>query len=469
MLFNEYIKASDNSLVMEAFNEAKLSQEKLNAVVTFVEPEEQLKNVKEGKLKNVPIFLKDNVNTKGIKTTASSKILENYVPIYDAAITTKLKDAGAIILGKSSMDELAMGGTNTTAVTGPVYNPYDKARMAGGSSGGSCALVAAGIVPMAIGSDTGDSVRKPAAYCGIIGVKPTYGRISRYGIIPYSSSLDHVGYFTRCVEDACTSLEVLQGRDDRDMTSSYKLGENYLEKLNSDMNGKKILVFKNVTDAITTKETMNSFNKIVEGLKKRGALVEEVSFNEDLMRALLPAYYIIANCEATANHSNLDGIRFGNRIEGEDMIQTMINTRTQGFGPLIRKRFVIGSYGLFEENQERLLKQAQRIRRLVVNALNEKLKDADGLLAPSSGDVAPLIENHGRDELTDEYLIAENYMSIANFSGYPSMSLPMGFKDGLPLGINITCNAWDEMGMFNLAKAIEEITGYKDLSSKEVK
>jgi aspartyl-tRNA(Asn)/glutamyl-tRNA(Gln) amidotransferase subunit A len=151
------------------------------------------------------------------------------------------------------------------------------------------------------------------------------------------------------------------------------------------------------------------------------------------------------------------------------MIQTMINTRTQGFGPLIRKRFVIGSYGLFEENQERLLKQAQRIRRLVVNALNEKLKDADGLLAPSSGDVAPLIENHGRDELTDEYLIAENYMSIANFSGYPSMSLPMGFKDGLPLGINITCNAWDEMGMFNLAKAIEEITGYKDLSSKEVK
>lgn len=469
MLFNDYKNANDSSLVINALNEAKESQESLNAVVTFVDPEKQLNNVCDGKLKNVPIFLKDNVNTKGIKTTASSKILENYIPIYDATITEKLKDAGAIILGKSSMDELAMGGTNTTALTGPVYNPYDKSRMAGGSSGGSCALVAEGIVPMAIGSDTGDSIRKPAAYCGVVGVKPTYGRISRYGIIPYASSLDHVGYFTRSIEDACTSLEVLQGRDDRDMTSSYRVGENYLEKLNSDVKGKKILLFKNVTDAITTKETMDYFNKIVEELKNRGAIVEEVIFDEDLMRALLPSYYIIANCEATANHSNLDGIRFGNRVEGADMSETMIKTRTEGFGPLIRKRFVIGSYGLFEENQERLLKQAQRIRRLVVEALNEKLKDADALLAPGSGDIAPLIKNHGRDELADEYLIAENYMAIANFSGFPSMTLPMGFKDGLPLGINITCNAWDEMGMFNIGKAIEEITGYKDLCHKEVK
>ena len=449
----------------EALEKAKKLQPELNDVITFVDPQEQLDNLPEtGLMRGVPIALKDNVCTKGILTTAASNILKNYVPVYDAEIVTKLKNAGAVCIAKSSMDELAMGGTNLTANIGPAHNPYDVTRITGGSSGGSAALVASGVVPMAIGSDTGDSVRKPASYCGVVGVKPTYGRISRYGVSPYASSLDHVGYFTRSIEDACISLEVLAGRDDRDMTSSNREVPKYSALLNSDMHGKKIAILSNVVDSIKNKETVKLFNDLMEELRKRGAVVEEYTFDEALMRAILPTYYLIANCEATSNHSNLDGIRFGVRKEGADMAEIMTNTRTEGFGPLIRRRFVIGSYGLFEENQERLFRKAQKVRRLIVDAMKECLKDYDCIIAPASGSIAPHIEgDYNEDQLSEDYLISENYMAMANFSGYPSMTVPMGFMEGCPIGVNLTTRAFDEETMFDIGKAIEEITGYKDL------
>ena len=453
----------------EALEKAKKLQPELNDVITFVDPQEQLDNLPEtGLMRGVPIALKDNVCTKGILTTAASNILKNYVPVYDAEIVTKLKNAGAVCIAKSSMDELAMGGTNLTANIGPAHNPYDVTRITGGSSGGSAALVASGVVPMAIGSDTGDSVRKPASYCGVVGVKPTYGRISRYGVIPYASSLDHVGYFTRSIEDACISLEVLAGRDDRDMTSSNREVPKYSALLNSDMHGKKIAILSNVVDSIKNKETMKLFNDLMEELRKRGAVVEEYTFDEALMRAILPTYYLIANCEATSNHSNLDGIRFGVRKEGADMAEIMTNTRTEGFGPLIRRRFVIGSYGLFEENQERLFRKAQKVRRLIVDAMRECLKDYDCIIAPASGSIAPHIEgDYNEDQLSEDYLISENYMAMANFSGYPSLTVPMGFIEGCPIGVNLTTRAFDEETMFDIGKAIEEITGYKDLKVEE--
>lgn len=453
----------------EALEKAKKLQPELNDVITFVDPQEQLDNLPEtGLMRGVPIALKDNVCTKGILTTAASNILKNYVPVYDAEIVTKLKNAGAVCIAKSSMDELAMGGTNLTANIGPAHNPYDVTRITGGSSGGSAALVASGVVPMAIGSDTGDSVRKPASYCGVVGVKPTYGRISRYGVIPYASSLDHVGYFTRSIEDACISLEVLAGRDDRDMTSSNREVPKYSALLNSDMHGKKIAILSNVVDSIKNKETVKLFNDLMEELRKRGAVVEEYTFNEALMRAILPTYYLIANCEATSNHSNLDGIRFGVRKEGADMAEIMTNTRTEGFGPLIRRRFVIGSYGLFEENQERLFRKAQKVRRLIVDAMKECLKNYDCIIAPASGSIAPHIEgDYNEDQLSEDYLISENYMAMANFSGYPSMTVPMGFIEGCPIGVNLTTRAFDEETMFDIGKAIEEITGYKDLKVEE--
>lgn len=453
----------------EALEKAKKLQPELNDVITFVDPQEQLDNLPEtGLMRGVPIALKDNVCTKGILTTAASNILKNYVPVYDAEIVTKLKNAGAVCIAKSSMDELAMGGTNLTANIGPAHNPYDVTRITGGSSGGSAALVASGVVPMAIGSDTGDSVRKPASYCGVVGVKPTYGRISRYGVIPYASSLDHVGYFTRSIEDACISLEVLAGRDDRDMTSSNREVPKYSALLNSDMHGKKIAILSNVVDSIKNKETVKLFNDLMEELRKRGAVVEEYTFDEALMRAILPTYYLIANCEATSNHSNLDGIRFGVRKEGADMAEIMTNTRTEGFGPLIRRRFVIGSYGLFEENQERLFRKAQKVRRLIVDAMKECLKNYDCIIAPASGSIAPHIEgDYNEDQLSEDYLISENYMAMANFSGYPSMTVPMGFIEGCPIGVNLTTRAFDEETMFDIGKAIEEITGYKDLKVEE--
>lgn len=437
--------------------------EKLNNIVTFVEPE-----VKgEGKLNNVAVVLKDNVNTKGVLTTASCAILDNYVPVYNAAITDKIEAAGGVIVAKASMDELAMGGTNLTALTGPVHNPYNLERISGGSSGGSAVAVASGAVALAIGSDTGDSVRKPASFNGIVGVKPTYGRISRYGIIPYSSSLDHVGYFTTNVKDAALALEVLAGRDDRDMTSSQLPVEDYSKNLNADVKGRKILVFKNVTDAISNKDVLESFNKVVDGLREKGAVIEEVYFDETLMRAILPTYYIIANAEATANHSNLSGLLFGERKQGKSIDELMINSRTAGFGPWIKKRFVIGSYALKEDNQERIFRKAQKIRRLIVGDVMAKLKDADGLLAPAAPSTAPLINQTSTNELTDEYLVADNHMIIGNFAGLPSITLPMGYSDGLPLGINLTCNPFKEQEMFNISSVIESITGLADVTKED--
>lgn len=447
--------------IYNAFEKAK--NDKCNAIVTLVEPKE---NLNKGKLSGEPIILKDNISTKGIRTTASSKILDNYYPIFDATVVEKIKAEGGVIIGKASMDELAMGGTNLAAYTGPVLNPWDYKRMSGGSSGGSAAVVSSGIVSFAIGSDTGDSVRKPASFCGIVGVKPTYGRISRYGVVAYASSLDHVGYFTRNVKDASLMLEVLAGRDDKDMTSSFKEVKEYSKLLNSDVKGKKIAVFKNVIDSLDNENTLNLFNDLLNKLKEKGAIIEEVSFDNDLMRTLFPVYFIIANCEATSNHSNLDGLRFGVSEDGDDTREVVINSRTKGFGSLIRKRFVIGSFGLHEENQEKVFKKAQRIRRLIVEEVKKCLEEYDCLIAPASNDIAPLLEGNKIDELSDKYLIAENHMVIGNFTGYPSMTVPMGFEKGCPIGVNITCKAFDEENMFNIGLAIEESTGLKDLVAK---
>ncbi len=466
MKLNECINKNITEVCQKALQEAKVSQEDLNAVVTFVEVEDQIQALQgntHSPFYGVPIALKDNVSTKGITTTASSRILSNYVPVYDATITKKLKEAGAIVIAKTSMDELGMGGTNMNAYTGKANNPYDLERITGGSSGGSAALVAKGIVPFAIGTDTGDSVRKPASYCGVVGVKPTYGRISRYGIIPYASSLDHVGYFTSNVKDAAIALEVLAGRDDLDMTSSTREVEAYATLLNSDVKGKRIAIIENVQDAITNDVIKTSFNQIVEQLKQRGAIVESVRFNEAHMKALLPTYYVLSNAEATANHSNLDGIRFGMREEGNDLEEIMTRSRTKGFSSAVRKRFVIGSYSLHVENQEKLYKKAQRVRRVLVNELKEVLSKYDALLASAAGSVAPYPNEKCGEDLSVSHLVAENHMLLGNFSGFPSMTIPQVMVDGLPVGINVMTNAFDETGMFVIAKAIEEITGLEDL------
>ena len=441
---------------------AKKSNEKLNAIVTLIE-DDKCENPN-GKLANVPIAVKDNFSTSNIRTTACSNILNNYIAPYDATAIKKIKEAGAVMIAKSSMDELAMGGSNLTANIGPCHNPYDLNRISGGSSGGSAVLVASGVTPLALGTDTGDSIRKPAAFCGVVGTKPSYGRISRYGVIPYASSLDHVGYFTTNVLDAALALEVLAGRDDLDMTSSYEEVLEYSKLLDYEYKDLTFGVIDNVVDVLSDLEVKETFLKLIAELEEKGAKIKHIHFDNDLMKALFPTYFIIANAEATANHSNLDGVRFGVSKEGESMEEVMINSRTEGFSSFIKKRFVVGSYSLFEENQERVFKKAQKVRRVVCESVLKELSKVDVLIAPASGKVAPYIQNEEKqDELTDEYLIAENHMVIANFAGLPSITLPMGFKDGLPLGVNLTAKAFDEVGMFKCAKAFEDLTGLKDL------
>lgn len=442
----------------EAFEFIEKVNPDLNAVVTFIEPS---KNENEGILHDIPVVLKDNINTKGIRTTASSKILDNYIPVYDATIVEKLRDAGAVFVAKASMDELGMGGTNKNAATGPVHNPYNLERISGGSSGGCAVLVASGAVKLAIGSDTGDSVRKPAAYTGIVGVKPTYGRISRYGIIPYASSLDHVGYFTTNVKDAAAALEVLAGRDDHDMTSSNLPVGHYEEDLNPSLKGKKIGIFKTVVDEVKDPVIKDAFYALCDKLKAAGAELVDVHMPKELMELIAPVYKTIANAEATANHSNLDGIRFGVRKPGESVEDVMTASRTEGFSSYVRARFVIGSYSLFEENQDRLFRKAQKIRRLIVNAYKEAIKDVDGILSVAAPTVAPLI-HESQDVRFGEDSFAEEHMQLGNFSGYPSITLPLGFEDGMPFAINLTCKPFEEQMMFNLAAGIEEATGLKD-------
>lgn len=462
MRISDFLNENIESNVNDCVQKCEQSQEKLNAIVTLVDPSEQVRELTsknpEGLLYGTCVAVKDNINTKGIRTTASSRILDNYVPIYDATVVEKLKAAGAILVAKTSMDELGMGGTNLNAYTGKVNNPYDTARISGGSSGGSAALVAEGAVPVALGTDTGDSIRKPAAYCGVVGFKPTYGRISRYGVIPYASSLDHVGFFTTCIQDACRMLSVCSGRDDKDMTSSYEAVSDYENLLNSDIQGKKIAILDNVMSAVQDQRIIDNFNEMVGKLEKRGAIVEKIRMNDILMQSLLAIYLIIANAEACANHSNLDGIRFGMREEGNDLEEIMIHSRTKGFSSAVRKRFVLGSYSLFVENQDKLFRKAQKVRRIVVDEFKKILDQYDGVIASAAPTIAPLPETSADEKMSDTYLVAENYMILGNLSGYPSLTVPSGFVDGCPIGINITCKAFDEQTCLNIGKAIEEET-----------
>lgn len=453
------MKIENKKPVSQVVEDLKNSQDKLNAIVSFYEEPKQ--ESEDGKLSGVSIVLKDNINTKGHTTTASSKILENYVPVYDATITKKLKEAGALIVAKASMDELGMGGTNKNALTGPVCNPYDLSRISGGSSGGCAVVVASNLVPVAIGSDTGDSVRKPAAYNGIVGVKPTYGRISRYGIIPYASSLDHVGYFTTNVKDAALVLEVLAGRDDHDMTTSFEEVKDYAENLDPSLEGKKIAIFKTVNEEVKDPVIKEAFAQLEAKLKVAGAILVEREMPIEYMNLIAPVYKTIANAEATANHSNLDGIRFGRRVDGSSVEEVMTNSRTEGFSSYVRARFVIGSYSLFEENQDRLFRKAQKIRRLIVDAYKKMFEGVDGVLAIAAPTAAPKI-HESADLRFQETSFAEDHMQLGNFSGYPSITLPLGKEDGLPFGINLTCRPFEEQLMFDLAAGIEECTGLAD-------
>ena len=464
-------KVTSEELFNESIEKSKKYQDKFNVFVTITD--EYKKEESTSLINGIPYALKDNFSTKGILSTASSNILKDYVPVYDATAYKKLKEAGAILVGKTVLDELAMGGTSTTGHTGVVRNPWNKDRLIGGSSGGSAAAVALGIVPFALGSDTGDSIRKPAAFGGIVGFKPTYGRISRYGLFAFASSLDHVGCFTRNVKDAAIVTDILKGKDERDMTSLPDEDIKYLDMIENNIKGKKLFYIKEVVDldlykdaGEETLEVLKKFHEIVEKCKELGFIVEEVSIDEKLLKAIYPTYMTISCAEATSNNSNLTGIPFGPRGEGNSIDEIMFDARTKGFSEFIKRRFILGSYILQKENQERLFKNAGRLRRLIVDKMNELYKEYDAMILPASGGIAPKFDEE-IDRMSDRYLILENHMAIGNFGGFPSITIPYGIVKDMPIGLNITGPQFKDGEVLNIAHKIEEKLGYKDLIKEE--
>lgn len=462
-------KVKSEELFNEAMHLIEQYQEDYNAFVTIISKYKKY-GQKDTLISGIPYALKDNISTSGILTTASSNILKDYIPVYDATIYKKLKQAGAVLVGKTTLDELAMGGTGTTAHTGIVRNPYDKQRLIGGSSAGSAAAVSLGIVPFAIGSDTGDSIRKPASFGGIVGFKPTYGRISRYGLFAFASSLDHIGCFTRNVRDAAIVTDILKGNDPNDMTTLPDEEVCYLDHLNDDIKGRKLFYIKEICEEKiyqdsdeNVKKTIETFHQTVEKLKEAGFEVDEVSINKELLNAIYPTYMIISCAEATSNNANLTGIQFGPRQDGQDINEIMFRARTIGFSELIKRRFVLGSYILQKENQEKLFKNACRVRRMIVDKMNDLFKEYDGLVLPASGTIAPEFTHTSKSEKLDpKATVLENHMAIANFGGFPSITLPMYYYKGLPVGINLTGRPREDKDVLNMAQKIEDVLQIKN-------
>ena len=464
-------KTTPEELFESANKLAHYFQEDYNSFVTIIDKCKY--KDRDSKLNGIPYALKDNFSTSGILTTASSNILKDYVPVYDATVYKKLKSAGAVLVGKTVLDELAMGGTGTTGHTGIVRNPWDKDRMIGGSSAGSAAAVALGIVPFSIGSDTGDSVRKPASLGGIVGFKPTYGRISRYGLFAFASSLDHVGIFTRNVKDCAIVTDVLKGKDINDMVTINDDGKTYSDLVDNDIKGRKLFYIKEICGKDTYKdvddkelqETITKFHEMLDKLKEEGFIIEEVSMDKALLEAIYPTYMCISCAEATSNNSNLTGIPFGPRGEGNSVEEIMFDARTKGFSELIKRRFILGSYILQRENQEKLFLNAGRVRHMIVDKMNEFFKEYDGMIAPCSGGPASKFDATS-EKLSDRYLILENHLAIGNFGGFPSITLPFAMIDDLPVGVNITGRVREDDVVLNIANYVEKITGLKDIYSK---
>ena len=474
---HEMLKNGDitsKELIDESIKLSHEVQEKYNAFVTILDDAKEVP-VTDNYLSGIPCGIKDNYSTRGVLSTGSSNTLKNYIPFFDATAYANLKNSGAVMVNKTVLDEFGMGGTGTTGHTGVVLNPWDKTRMCAGSSAGSACAVAAGVYPYATGSDTGDSIRKPAAYCGIVGYKPTYGMISRYGLFPFASSLDHLGVLTRNVRDAAIVVDNMKGIDKYDMTSWDSSHIHLLDSINGQVKGKKLCYIKEICDineyenpSDELKEHINNFFNVLEKAKDLGMEVEEVSVNKTLLNALASVYVVISCAEATSNLSNLTGIIFGNRGEGKTWSEQTKDYRTKGFSPLIKRRFVIGSYVLQSENQERYFRNAQRVRRLLVDEWNKLYEKYDAVILPVGSGPAKKLEG-SKDILDQNTAVLEEHLQIGNFGGFPSITIPNGFINNLPVGVNITGKCYDDENVLNIAYALESSMNYKGQIAKEVK
>ena len=403
-----------------------------------------------GPLAGVPLALKDNLCTRGVATTAGSRILEGWVPPYDATVVKLVAAAGAVAVGKTNLDEFAMGSSTENSAYGVTHNPWDPDRVPGGSSGGSAASVAAGLVPLALGSDTGGSVRQPASLCGVVGVKPTYGLVSRYGLIAFASSLDQIGPFAATVADAAALLDVIAGHDPADSTSLEGSFEPVSRQLEAGVAGLRVGVISDfLVDA--SPSCVAAVRQAADVLSGAGALVEEVAIPALMLG--LSAYYLVAPAEASSNLARYDGVRYGLRVDAPDAAQMNARSRSKGFGPEVKRRIMLGTYVLSAGYYDAYYGQAQRVRTLVARGFAEAYEHFDVLIGPTSPTVAFEIGAKTQDPLA--MYLSDLYTIPTNLAGHPAVSVPFSLSEGLPVGVQVLAPALGEGPMFRAAAVIE--------------
>jgi len=415
-------------------------------------------------LTGIPYAHKDIFCTLGVKTSAGSKILDPFISPYDATVSEKLNDSNAVMLGKANMDELAMGSGNENSFYGPVKNPWNISKVPGGSSGGSAAAVAAKLTPFSTGTDTGGSIRQPASLCGITGLKPTYGRVSRYGMIAYASSLDQAGPMTQTAEDAAIVLKTIAGFDKRDSTSADKTVPDYEKSLNNSLEGLKIGIPQEYFSEGLDDGVKQKILDAIKEFESLGATLKEVSLPH--AKFAIPAYYIIAPCECSSNLSRLDGVRYGYRCESpKDLSDLYIRSRSESFGDEVKRRIMIGSFALSAGYYDAYYLKALKSRRLISNDFQEAFKEVDVIMGPVSPTTAWDIES--KKDPVSNYL-SDIYTLSVNLAGLPAMSIPAGISDNMPVGLHIIGNYWSEERLLNIAHQFQNQTDWHKKSPKGI-
>lgn len=409
-------------------------------------------------LDGIPVAVKDNIVTKEGKTTAASKMLENFQSVYDATAVQKLKDAGMIIVGKTNLDEFAMGGTTETSKLQTTRNPWDLTRVPGGSSGGSAAAVSAGMVTASLGTDTGGSIRQPAAYTNTVGMKPTYGAVSRFGLIAFASSLDQIGPMTRNVTDNAILLNAISGKDEKDGTS-VATDVDYTEKIGQDIKGLKVGVpAEFFNPELIEADVLEIVQAAVKQLEDLGAEIVEVNWPH--AKYGIPTYYAISSAEASSNLQRFDGIRYGHSSEGaENLDDLYIKSRTEGFGIEVKRRIILGALSLNVDHYDELFGRATKVRTLLKQEFEEILASVDVIVAPTTTSVAPTFEQTGDEELADSYQ-ADILTVPGNLAGVPALNIPVGFSNDLPVGMQIIGKHFDEATLYQVAYAYEQANAY---------